>query len=185
MIMNHPVIYENCLRTLFGERIYTHEYCPPATGYSEHISAIEYATHNETQLIPIHPQIMTGGPPALTPETSTPPRALQHVTTENEKPIIPSRLKDLWSSGWYPMLPNAASSAASCPLSFLPIMELIFGQRMLSLVSNFFYWTLYSISECEKMSRLRSVLYQQTQAPFKDIYWSSSNPIFPSALHYK
>jgi hypothetical protein len=103
----------------------TQLYCPPATGYSEHISAIEYATHNETTLIPIQPQIMTGGPPALTPVTKTPPRALQlhactrqnlvfprfvpsktrwhgsttyHVTMEKLKPIIPSNPKERLSS---------------------------------------------------------------------------------------
>lgn len=37
-------------------------------------------------------------PPALTPATSTPPRALQHVTILNEKPSIPSIPKDRLSS---------------------------------------------------------------------------------------
>jgi hypothetical protein len=113
IIMNQPVIYENCLRILLGDRIYTQEYCPPARGYSEHNSAIEYATQRETQHIPTQPHTITGGPPALTPATRTPPRADQlsknwlticfgtmiehdipimktyHDTIENENPSIP------------------------------------------------------------------------------------------------
>jgi hypothetical protein len=41
---------------------------------------------------------MTGGPPLSMPTIKTPPRAVQHVTIEKEKPIMPMRLKLRWSS---------------------------------------------------------------------------------------
>lgn len=44
---------------------------------SAYISAIEYTTHKDTALMPTQPQIITGGPPALTPVIRTPPNALQ------------------------------------------------------------------------------------------------------------
>lgn len=42
--MNHPVTQLETRAILGGARTATQEYCPPATGSAEHISAIEYAT---------------------------------------------------------------------------------------------------------------------------------------------
>jgi len=52
--MNQPVIQDIPLATLGGARTATQEYCPPARGYAEHISAIEYATARPKILTPIH-----------------------------------------------------------------------------------------------------------------------------------
>lgn len=78
----------------------TQEYCPPATGYAEHISAIEYATASENAQMPIQDHIITGGPPDSTPTINTPPRAVQLVTILKLKPIMPSRPNDRFSSCW-------------------------------------------------------------------------------------
>lgn len=53
MSMNHPEIYENPLAMLGGASAATHEYCPPATGNMEHISAMGMATANDSRLTPI------------------------------------------------------------------------------------------------------------------------------------
>jgi hypothetical protein len=91
--MNQPVRYDIALATLGGARIATHEYWPPATGYAEHISAKLYATKRLNTQMPSQDHTMTGGPPDRIPTTSTPPKAVQHVTIEKEKPIMPIRLK--------------------------------------------------------------------------------------------
>ena len=66
-IMNQPVTQDIPLANFGGASAATHEYCPPAIGYVEHISAIEYATAREQMQIPIHEYIITGGPPDCTP----------------------------------------------------------------------------------------------------------------------
>lgn len=53
VIINHPVIHDIPLATFGGASIATQEYWPPATGYAEQISAIEYATAREKMQIPI------------------------------------------------------------------------------------------------------------------------------------
>ena len=72
-----------------GARIATQLYCPPATGYALHISAMEYATASVTRQTQSQPQTMTGGPPLSTPMIRTPDRAVQDVTMLKEKPTIP------------------------------------------------------------------------------------------------
>jgi hypothetical protein len=66
---------------------------PSATRHTLHISAIEYATVSEAKQIPIHGQIMTRRPPALTPAMKTPPRVVQLVRILKLNPIMPRRLK--------------------------------------------------------------------------------------------
>ena len=39
--MNHPVTHDAPRAMLGGARTATQEYCPPAVGYVEHISAME------------------------------------------------------------------------------------------------------------------------------------------------
>jgi len=91
--INHPQRYERPLAHFGGASRATQLYCPPATGYAEHISASEYATVREKKQTATHPQIMVGGPPDSTPMMRTPLNAVQEVTMLNEKPTIPSRLK--------------------------------------------------------------------------------------------
>jgi len=55
----------------------THEYCPPATGYMEHISAMGYATARVSKQTTSQLYTITGGPPALTPTMKTPLSAVQ------------------------------------------------------------------------------------------------------------
>lgn len=51
--MNQPVTHDMPLAILGGARTATHEYWPPATGYAEQISAIEYATARQKRQMPI------------------------------------------------------------------------------------------------------------------------------------
>jgi hypothetical protein len=106
-------------RAIFGgARAATQEYCPPATGYMEHISAIGIATASVRRLTPTKLNTMTGGPPDVTPTMKTPLKAvhliIQHkfptrnrernewnaydVTMLKLKPIIPKRPKVRLSS---------------------------------------------------------------------------------------
>ena len=91
--MNQPQTYEAPLAHRLGASMATQEYCPPATGYALHISAMEYATVRAKRQTATHPQIITGGPPDSTPMVRTPLNAVQEVTILNEKPIIPNKLK--------------------------------------------------------------------------------------------
>jgi len=75
--MNQPATYENPRATLGGARMATHEYCPPATGYMEHISAMGYATARVSKQTTSQLYTITGGPPALTPTMKTPLSAVQ------------------------------------------------------------------------------------------------------------
>ena len=93
MSINHPQTYENPLDHFCGARIAHQLYCPPATGYAEHISAMLYATARLNTQTPIQLQTMTGGPPLSAPMIKTPERALHEVTIEKLKPIIPTRPK--------------------------------------------------------------------------------------------
>jgi hypothetical protein len=52
-----------------------------------------YATVKVARQTASHPHIITGGPPDSTPMMSTPLKAVQLVTMENEKPTIPTRPK--------------------------------------------------------------------------------------------
>jgi hypothetical protein len=74
--MNHPVTYERPRATFGGASAATHEYCPPATGYIEHISAMGIATARVNKLTPIKLKIITGGPPEVTPTMKTPLNAV-------------------------------------------------------------------------------------------------------------
>lgn len=76
MSINHPVTYERPRAYLVGVRAATHEYWPPATGYIEHISAMGIATANVRSETPIKLNIITGGPPELTPTMNTPLKAV-------------------------------------------------------------------------------------------------------------
>ena len=75
-----------------------HEYWPPASGYAEHISAIDSATAMVNTHTPTHDQIMTGGPPLSAPMMSTPDSAVQLETMEKQNPIMLIRLNVLLSS---------------------------------------------------------------------------------------
>jgi len=75
-----------------------HEYWPPASGYAEHISAIDSATAMVNTHTPTHDQIMTGGPPLSAPMMSTPDSAVQLETIEKQNPIMLTRLNVRLSS---------------------------------------------------------------------------------------
>lgn len=65
---------------------------------SQLTSAKEYATHSERADIPSQDQTITAGPPATIPTISVPPSAVQLVTIEKLKPIMPIKLKERLSS---------------------------------------------------------------------------------------
>lgn len=72
MSMNQPVAYDRPRANRGGVSAATHEYCPPATGYIEHISAMGIATAKVSKLTPMKLKTMTGGPPEVTPTINTP-----------------------------------------------------------------------------------------------------------------
>lgn len=72
MSMNQPVAYDSPRANRGGVSAATHEYCPPATGYMEHISAMGIATARVSKLTPMKLKTMTGGPPEVTPTMKTP-----------------------------------------------------------------------------------------------------------------
>jgi hypothetical protein len=116
MSMNQPVAYDKPRANRGGVRAATHEYCPPATGYMEHISAMGIATARVSKLTPIKLKTITGGPPEVTPTMNTPLSAVHlrnlldthifpcsdqgthDVTTLKLKPIIDSNPNERLSS---------------------------------------------------------------------------------------
>lgn len=101
---------------LGGAKAATQEYCPPATGYMEHISAMGIATAIVTALTAMKLNTITGGPPEVMPTMNTPHNAVQllrlaigspnawagvntnEVTMLKLNPIMPKRPKDRLSS---------------------------------------------------------------------------------------
>lgn len=79
MSMNQPVTNEKPRANFGGVRAATQEYCPPATGYIEHISAMGIATASVRILTPMKLKTMTGGPPEVTPTMKTPLRAVHLI----------------------------------------------------------------------------------------------------------
>jgi hypothetical protein len=67
-------------------------------GKAEHISAKEYATQSESREIASQDQTITGGPPDVMPMIRVPPKAVQQVTMEKLKPIMPMKPKERLSS---------------------------------------------------------------------------------------
>lgn len=74
--INQPLTYDRPRAILGGANAATQEYCPPATGYIEHISAIGIATARVMMLMARKLKTMTGGPPEVIPTTKTPHSAV-------------------------------------------------------------------------------------------------------------
>jgi hypothetical protein len=84
--MNHPLMYDSPRAIFGGARAATHEYCPPAIGYMEHISAMGSATASVKRLTPMKLNTMTGGPPDVTPTIKTPLKAV-HLISQHAIPL--------------------------------------------------------------------------------------------------